>query len=157
MLSINALQDVISALKKEEGFEGKPYKDSLNILTIGYGRNLVDNGITEEEASFLLGNDINKCIFSVQKTFSFYERLDEGRRAFLVLMCFQLGLTKMLKFKNTLGLISQAKYKEASKELLKSAWAKQTPLRVERMSKLLETGDLKNYYFFNNADLAPSK
>lgn len=56
----------IEQLKKElirdEGFRSKPYKCTAGKLTIGVGRNIEDNGITEDEAMYLLENDIASCI-----------------------------------------------------------------------------------------------
>ena len=41
-------------VKMHEGLRLKPYRCTSGKLTIGYGRNIEDNGITEAEASFLL-------------------------------------------------------------------------------------------------------
>jgi hypothetical protein len=49
-------------LIRHEALRLKPYRCSADKLTIGIGRNLDDVGITEEEAYFLLGNDISRVI-----------------------------------------------------------------------------------------------
>ena len=53
-----AFSVVMEELKKEEGFRAKVYKCTAGKNTIGFGRNLDDNGITYEEAEYLLKNDI---------------------------------------------------------------------------------------------------
>ena len=45
--------DGIEQIKKHEGLELKVYTCTAGRLTIGYGRNLEDRGITEEEALYL--------------------------------------------------------------------------------------------------------
>ena len=52
------LRIVTEQIIRHEGFRNKPYKCTANKLTIGYGRNIEDNGITKTEASVLLKNDI---------------------------------------------------------------------------------------------------
>ena len=45
-------------LKRHEGLKIFPYHCSQNKLTLGIGRNLEDNGISKDEAYYLLNNDI---------------------------------------------------------------------------------------------------
>ena len=45
-------------IAKHEGLRLKPYKDSVGKLTIGYGRNLDDVGISQEEAEILFSADV---------------------------------------------------------------------------------------------------
>ena len=54
-------------------------------------------------------------------------------------MAFQLGIDGLLKFKNTLNLIEAGDYETASKEMLNSLWAKQTPERAKRLSEQIRT------------------
>ena len=54
------LNSVATQLKEDEGLRLKPYRCTAKKLTIGYGRNIEDVGITEEEANHLLLNDIGE-------------------------------------------------------------------------------------------------
>ena len=51
---------LIDMLILHEGLELKPYQCTADKTTIGVGRNLSDVGITEEEAKFLLLNDLQR-------------------------------------------------------------------------------------------------
>ena len=53
-------------LMDDEGLCLRPYRDTEGKLTIGVGRNLErgGGGISEEEADYLIENDINAYIFS---------------------------------------------------------------------------------------------
>lgn len=125
---------------KYEGFSPVAYKDSLGKLTIGFGR-LIDigGGITREEAMFLLQNDISRVQTALQQL-SYFSSLSEPRQAVLVNMAFQLGINGLLNFKKTLNFIQASDYDSASKEMLNSTWAIQTPVRAKELSEQMRSG-----------------
>jgi lysozyme len=55
-------------------------------------------------------------------------------------MCFQLGMSKLGGFKNTLAAMRQGRYDEAADGMLNSAWASQTPNRAQRLAQMMRTG-----------------
>ena len=138
------IDNLTKQLIAEEGEILHAYDDHLNFLTIGVGR-LIDmrkgGGITQEESRYLLANDINKRVADVEKALPFYRELNDARQAVLIGMAFQMGVDGLLKFKNTLNMIKHGNYLEASGSMLKSLWAKQTPSRVARMAKQMDTGE----------------
>jgi lysozyme len=123
-----------------EGMSLRPYKDTVGKLTIGVGRNLEDVGITEEEALFLLRTDITRVITVLDATFPWFRFLDDVRQRVLADMCFNLGVSGLLKFRKTLELVEARRYKEAAEEMLNSLWAKQVGGRAVRLAKMMETG-----------------
>ena len=56
----------------------------------------------------------------------------------LMHMRFQLGMTGVLKFKKTLALIQEDRFKEAAVEARDSRWAKQTARRAKYVTGLIE-------------------
>lgn len=118
----------------------KPYKCTADKLTIGYGRNLEDSGITEPEAMILLKNDIAKTMEQLDQALHFYKRLGPVRRDVLTNMAFQMGVSGLLKFKKTLDYVAQGEFEKASVEMLISKWAKQTPNRTKELSEQMRTG-----------------
>ena len=119
------------------------YKDTVFKLTIGYGRNLDDVGISEEEALFMLANDIKRADEQLIKNLPWTDKLDRVRHDILVNMCFNMGIGGLLQFKNTLSLIKKGRCREASIEMLKSRWAKQVGSRAIELSKQMKTGEYK--------------
>lgn len=114
-------------LLESEGFEKYAYQDSLGILTIGVGRNIdkrFGRGLSAEEINYLLDNDITQCKRQLE-SFEWYTIQDDVRKEVLVELCFNLGLPKLLKFKNTLEAISKKDYHGTVRHLLDSNWAKQ--------------------------------
>lgn len=128
-------------IKKHEGLMLKPYKCTAGKLTIGYGRNLEDNGISQYEADTMLYNDMQKCYAECVK-FSFWNKLGEIRQAALLDMCYNLGITRLRNFKKMLSALEKEDYKTAAKEALDSTWAKQVKGRATELAKIIETGEI---------------
>lgn len=137
-------QNLIRQLRDEEGEVLNAYQDHLGYWTIGIGR-LIDKrkggGITKEESEYLLSNDISKVNAQLDANIPWWRNLDEPRQAVLQGMAFQMGITNLLGFKNTLKMIEAGDYEAAGKGMLNSLWAKQTPGRANRMSKQMKTGE----------------
>lgn len=136
------IQPAVELIKKHEGLRLKPYKCSAGKLTIGYGRNLDDNGISASEAEALLFNDMQRCYAECVK-FSFWNKLNEARQSVLLDMCYNLGINRMKKFKKMLSALEIGAYHRAAKEMLDSTWAKQVKGRATELSQIMEKGEMK--------------
>lgn len=134
-------EKLIEQIKKHEGLRLKPYKCSENKLTIGYGRNLEANGISNCEANMMLANDIHKYIKQVEDNIPFFYELNDARQNVLVNMSFNLGIYGLLKFKKFLKYLNSEDYIIASKEMLDSRWAKQVGSRAIELSEQIRTGE----------------
>lgn len=135
---------ISNQLVRDEGEVLTEYKDHLGFSTIGVGR-LIDKrrggGITKEESRYLLKNDIESRIMGLRQSLKFFDKLDEARQGVLINMAFQLGLAGLLGFKQTLALVEKGAYKEASKAMIQSKWATQTPARAKRMAQQMLSGE----------------
>ncbi len=138
------MSNLFSMLKRHEALKLKPYKDSKGLLTIGIGRCLDTKGITELEAEYLCNNDIAACMSDLRTHLVWFDKLDSVRQDVLMDMCFNLGIGGLLKFHNTLTLLEQGKYVDASKEMLNSEWAKQVGDRAIELSNMILTGKYRN-------------
>lgn len=126
-------------LKKHEGLMLKPYRDTVGVLTIGYGRNLESRGITNEEAEMMLDNDIKWFTAQLQHELPWFDSKPENVKTVLINMAFNLGIGGLLGFKNTLKLIENSQYQEAAEAMLKSLWAEQVGSRANELSELLKS------------------
>ncbi len=138
--------NLLNQLRRHEGLRLEPYKCSEGYLTIGYGRNLETNGISEAEAEFMLLNDLLACE-SELKAEGWYNQLDETRRAVVLNMAFNLGKPKIMKFKKFIGALSNDDYETASKEMVTgsdgvspSKWASQVGSRAYELADQMRTG-----------------
>ena len=132
-------------LQEFEGLRLKAYYDTLGVLTIGYGH--VDSSLTEqtvwtkEQAENQLDRDIEEKTQQVRKHIPWFDRLNEPRQAVLVGMAFQLGINGLLGFNKTLGAIRDERWNDAAGGMRASKWFTQTPKRVNRMARQIETGE----------------
>jgi lysozyme len=127
-------------LIQHEGLRLFPYVDTVGKLTIGCGRNLTDRGISHVEAIELLDHDIEMAIADLLAFFPWVARLDAVRKAVLVDMCFNLGITRLREFANTMGAVERGDYAAAADGMRKSKWAKQVGNRAVRLRKMMVTG-----------------
>ena len=130
-------------LISHEGFSQYPYEDSVQKkITIGYGRNLTDRGITSSEAMEMLNNDIEYFVDRLRNRFAFFDQLDEVRKIVLIDMCFNLGINGLLGFVNMLLAIEKHDYKQAAVEMLASEWAKQVKGRARQLANMMMSGKI---------------
>ncbi|EKO3524387.1 glycoside hydrolase family protein [Vibrio fluvialis] len=126
-------------IKKHEGLRLKPYRCSNQKLTIGYGRNLQDNGISQQEAEALLQHDLDTAVKEAE-TLSYFASLNEARQAVIVDMIFNLGLPRFGMFKKMIAAIEQQLWHVAANEMLNSRWARQVGKRAKTLSEMMRSG-----------------
>jgi len=130
----------IEMLKKHEGLRLKPYRCTAGRLTIGYGRNIQDNGITEEEALFMLTADMLIAEQELCGIFGRYGSFSENRKAALINMIFNLGKTRFLLFRNMIKSINEGDWDLAAGEAMDSIWATQVGNRANEIAGMLKKG-----------------
>ncbi|MBE0367614.1 MULTISPECIES: glycoside hydrolase family protein [Pseudoalteromonas] len=135
-----SLMITVEQIKKHEGYKQYPYYCTGGKLTIGYGRNLEDNGIDEEEAEQLLAKDIREAKAGVKRRID-VSRCNEARQAVLVNMAFNLGVTGLMGFKKMIANLEQGNYEQAALEMLHSRWANQVPDRANELAKQMLSGE----------------
>lgn len=127
-------------LSIDEGYSETLYKCSKGKLTIGIGRNIEDRGLNQDEVDFLFLNDIKLSIEELERTFPFFKNLTQLRQEVLINMHFNLGLPKMLTFKNMIEELENENYLNASDEMIDSLWYKQNTNRVKRLAQQMIKG-----------------
>lgn len=125
-------------LIRHEGLKLKPYKDTVGLLTIGCGRNLDDVGISQQEALYLLDNDIHQSEYDCA-IYPWYAKLSDARKAAVLSLSFNLGPAGLAKFKRFLLAMSLAQWKVAGYELENSLWFSQVGTRGPEIKALIET------------------
>lgn len=134
-LLTNQAKDVISEqLMRHEGVKLTPYLCTAGRLTIGIGRNLMDNGITQEEALYLLSNDIDYAQRELEVCLPWIIDLEEHQKMVLINMVFNLGVRGLLKFKNMLNALEEGDLDTVEMEMLNSLWADQVGERAVELA-----------------------
>ncbi|NPV03823.1 MAG: glycoside hydrolase family protein [Syntrophaceae bacterium] len=127
-------------LKRHEGLRLKPYRCTAGRLTIGWGRNLEDKGISRAEADILFENDWAEAEAGARTLVGNWDELSENRKGVLVNMVFNMGLEGMRKWKNTLRCIEQGDFRGAAGHMRQSLWARQVPVRAAELIRIMEEG-----------------
>lgn len=122
-----------------QGPELFPYRDTVGKLTIGYGRNLDDRGITAKEADFLLATDIRYTVAEAE-SLPYWEELDSVRRIVVADMIYNLGFSRFRGFKRFHAALIKHDYNLAAHEMKDSRWYKQTFRRARVLRKAMQTG-----------------
>ena len=130
------MKSAVQQLKEDEGFRGNVYKCTAGKNTIGYGRNLDDNPLTEDEAEFLLNSDLQKIVANLSDL-PFYSRLTPQRRGVVINMTYNLGLPRFKQFKRMIAAMYLCDYELAADEMLDSKWAKQVGNRADRLAEIM--------------------
>ena len=131
----------VELTKHFEGLRLKPYTCTAGKLTIGFGHNLEDNGITLEIAEILLRTDLACARMEVFAKFPWLMKLNEPRQYVLVDMCFNIGISRLLTFKKMLLALQEGDYERAAHEMLDSKWAKQVGKRATRLAEIMRKGE----------------
>lgn len=124
-------------LVRQEGLRAKPYVDTVGKVTIGVGRNLTDVGLSNDEINLLLDNDIARATADVAMRIPWSRQLDDDCRDVLINMCFNMGIGKLLQFRNFLDALRVGAYVEAAKYMLNSVWAGQVGGRARELSDII--------------------
>lgn len=136
--------DSYTQLKRDEGEVLHAYQDHLGFWTIGIGI-LIDErkggGLLPEESEFIFRNRLKLLDADLTAKLPWMAKLDPARRGVLINMAYQMGAAGLMAFKTTLELVRLGNYREASKAMMQSKWATQTPARAQRLSNQMATGE----------------
>ena len=145
------LERLTDALKTDEGFRSTVYDDATGvtckpgyklegIATVGYGRNLIDKGLTRKEAEYLLTSDAIQAFQDAADLIPTWVLIDDVRQNVLANMAFNMGKTRLSKFAKMLDAVGRKAWDEAADEMKDSAWYGQVGGRAKRLEKEMRTG-----------------
>jgi lysozyme len=143
---------MIAELTADEGLRLEPYDDAtghthkqgvpvVGYLTIGIGRNLDTNGITKDEAEYLLTNDINMVAGWLNVKLPWWTGMTDGRQRALINMVFNMGTGGILKWPMFLSQLQSGNYEAAAATIKNSLWYTQVGNRAARIANLIQYGD----------------
>lgn len=128
--------EMLKWLKGHEGYRAFPFLDSTGHVTVGYGRNIDDVGISINEAEFLLHNDFIRARAGLEK-FDWFNIQPDNVQDALVNMCFNMGIKKLLTFNKMITAIINQDYTKAAMEALNSKWATQVGTRATDVALMI--------------------
>ncbi len=138
-------EELKDRIKEHEGFRNVVYKDSLGFATIGYGH------LVKEDDPFVEGHtysqkllndyfeiDFTNAVVGAEKLLG-NQDMNYKAKCVIIEMVFQLGMTGVSKFKNTLKAVKKKDWDTAADEMLDSVWAEQTPERANELSSTMRS------------------
>ena len=132
------LEQTKKEIKKEEGFRMEVYKDTLGFETGGYGHKMLEGEIPPTDMAGwnkLFERDFARAVTGAEDVLMLCPNIHDTARHIVVEMCYQMGAYGVSKFHGMLSALQESDYVTASKEMLDSRWAKQTPKRAMRMAE----------------------
>lgn len=134
------LDELEDLLKKHEGYEEKPYIDTVGKVTIGVGYNLTDRGLPRDMIEVLLFRCMQESIQDCRSLFVNFNEFSGNRQLALIDMMFNLGRGKLSKFVNMRKAIANGDWILAADEALNSKWATQVGNRAKTIADMLKKG-----------------
>lgn len=122
-----------------EGLVVKAYVCPTGYISVGVGRNLETNGITEEEAMYLLNNDIADVIGKLDKHWIAWRKLPITAQYVCIDLVFNMGINSFMSFRMTRAHMEMGDFEKAGIELLNSKYAKQVGRRAIFNSEQLKS------------------
>ena len=109
--------------------------------TIGIGRALDRQGLSDGERSYIFANDIVRVRGALEEHFPWALGLSDARQGVLLNMIFQMGAEGLTEFRSFLQACIKGDVDAAHDAMLDSKWAKvQSPQRATRLSIQYKTG-----------------
>jgi lysozyme len=127
-------------LVQHEGLRLKPYTDTVGKITIGVGRNLTDNGVSELEAEGMCIRDMDDVDADLDRNVAWWREMSEPRQMVFVDMCFNLGWPRFSQFRRMLASAEDGDYATAADEMIDSRWARQVGTRADLLETMMRNG-----------------
>ena len=143
-------QAVYEQLKIDEGVEYEIYLDHLGYPTFGVGHLVLESDaesgqpvgtpVTEQRVKECFEADLDIAIRECGALYEggAFDNLPDEVQQILVNMMFNMGRTRLSKFKKMHAAILEENWTEAAKEGRDSLWYKQVTNRAERLMERLE-------------------
>lgn len=133
-------------LTRDEARKPKPYFDTAKPprITIGIGRNLSDDGVSNGEIDLMFANDVQDTANDLDAHFPWWRALSQPRQRVMLNMCFNMGASKLQGFTHFLAAMRIGDWKTAGAEMKASEWWIEVGDRAVRLQSCVLTGAMPN-------------
>ena len=142
------IEQLREQLTIDEGKVNEIYKDHLGYPTFGIGHLVLESDpeygqevgtpVSEERVIECFDNDVQTVIQDCKKLHEGWEDYPEEVRQIVANMMFNMGLTRLSKFRKHNAALQCGDWKEAAVEGRDSRWHRQVTNRAERLMSRLE-------------------
>jgi lysozyme len=142
------IEQLKETLKVDEGVVYEIYNDHLGYPTFGIGHLVLESDpehgaevgtpVSEDRVDECFEKDVETVIEDCKKLHDGWDGYPEEVKQIVANMMFNMGLTRLSKFKRHNAALQSGDWKEAAKEGRDSRWYKQVTNRAERLMSRLE-------------------
>ena len=135
-------------IERDEGIVYEVYLCPLDHPTFGVGHLIresdpehgmaVGTPVSRERVEETFDLDLADVLMDCKALFEDWYDLPGEVKAILINMCFNLGRTRLSKFKKTIAAIEAGDYETAAVEMRDSKWYRQVTKRAERLATRME-------------------
>tara|TARA_R110000751_G_scaffold100388_1_gene194358 strand:- start:281 stop:721 length:441 start_codon:yes stop_codon:yes gene_type:complete len=146
-MNIDKLREELTV---DEGCVNKIYLDHLGYPTFGIGHLVLETDaeynkevgtpVSEERIKECFEKDIENVFNDLDRSIPWWKDLPEDLTLVMANMCFNLGVTRLLKFKKFLIAIESKDWDKAAVEMIDSRWATQVGPRALRLKNRVLKG-----------------
>ena len=137
------LEKLREELKRDEGCEYKIYNDPLGYATFGIGHLITENDpehgqslgteISENRVIEAFESDVETVIEDCKVLYYDFHNLPEEVQRIIANMMFNMGRTRLSKFKGMKSGVSRRDWNDAADEMVDSIWYRQVTNRANRL------------------------
>ena len=139
------IEQLRKELEVDEGVKYEIYNDHLGYPTFGIGHLVRDSDpeagaalgtpVTEDRVIEAFNQDVETVLNDCTILYGDFNELPEEAQLIIANMMFNLGRTRLSKFKGMKAGVDSRDWNKAADEMIDSAWYRQVPNRAERLVK----------------------
>jgi lysozyme len=146
------IQELRKQLEIDEGVRYVIYLDHLGLPTFGIGHLVTKNDsesgqavgatVSKERVAECFDMDVQSVINDCNKLYNNFENLPEEVQQIIANMMFNLGRTRLSKFKGMKRGVDSMNWHQAADEMVDSRWYRQVTNRAQRLvSRMRKVGE----------------
>lgn len=132
---------------QDEGFRKEAYLDTVGIWTAGFGTTRLrgravepTDVVTKDEARVYLRADLFEAMIAAKRVFPLMDKMNSVRQEVLVNMAYNLGESRLRKFKKMILAHANFNYMEMARQMIDSHWYNQVGARGQRLAAAMKFG-----------------
>ena len=137
------LEKLREELERDEGVKYEVYNDHLGLPTFGIGHLIIDSDpeygavigteVRDYRVKEAFEEDVQNVLTDCEKLYVQWELLPEEVQLIIANMMFNMGRTRLSKFKGMKAGVDSRDWNKAADEMVDSRWYKQVTNRADRL------------------------
>mgnify|MGYP003673185989 FL=1 len=143
------IEQLRKELELDEGCKHEIYLDHLGFPTLGIGHLItewdeeyskdVGTEITDDRVKQCFEKDVGNVIKDCERLYEDFEYLPEDAQLIIANMIFNMGYTRLSKFRGMKAGVDARDWNKAADEMIDSKWYEQVPNRAGRLVKRMRS------------------